>query len=118
MIEPGNDPASAPQTISLAAAAKLAFKATTTGWEGDEQTLNHVARIIAWRVELFHCEAGDTLDQAKRVPPDQLAHGTFERGGSVLAFNDGRPSLTKLCIRTADLSTAILEVRASFKPGS
>jgi hypothetical protein len=118
MVEPGNDPATAPQTISLAAAAKLAFKATTTGWEADEQTLNRVARIIAWRVALFRCEAGESPNQANRVSLDQLAHGSFDRGGSILTFEDGRPDLTGLCIRTDELSLAILEVRASFSRGS
>jgi hypothetical protein len=116
MVERRKDPPVAPQTISLAAAAELAFHAATTGWEADEQTLNRVAGIIAWRVEVFECEAGESLDQVVRVTSHQIANGFFERGGSILRLNDGGRTLTNLCIRTDDLSLAILEVRASFKP--
>jgi hypothetical protein len=116
MLERSKAPATCPQTIALAAAAELALHAVTSGWEADEQTLNRVAGIIAWRVEVFECGAGESLDQAMRVMPGAIAHGSFERGGSILAFTNGRRSLTDLCIRTDDLSQAILEVRASFKP--
>jgi hypothetical protein len=100
--------------LSLAEAAKLAYRAATKRENPTEQPLNNVARIIAARIRIFACEPGDCANPAM-VMPDEVFEGEFEGGGMTLNFKDARPSLTNLCMLHKDLGEAIAEVRAAYR---
>jgi hypothetical protein len=104
--------------LSLTTAARLAYKAAMNR-EAGEQTLNTVARMIASRFSVFASADRESHANPARIMPDEVFEGDFQRGGDTLNFKDGRPRLTNLCMRRADLEKAIAEIRALYdKPAS
>ena len=96
--------------ISLAIVAKLSYLSAIGGEQADENTLNHVARVIASSTDIFDCRPVQSGAAPTLTTPDEIRSGRFAGGGSTLNFDDGRASRTNLCIRVVDVSRVIVEV--------
>lgn len=102
--------------IALAIVAKLSYLSAIGGEQADQNTLNHVARVIASSTDIFDCRPVQSGAEPTLLTPDEIRSGHFHGGGSTLDFDDARPSRTNLCIRVVDVSRVIVEVNGVFRP--
>jgi hypothetical protein len=101
--------------MALAIVVELAYRTATNGQDGDEKTLNNIARAIAACIDIFEFPVPTSDGQPKLLTHDEVRQGHFGGGGLTLKFNDGRPDRRNLCIQLTDLSRAIVEVNRFFK---
>ncbi|HEV8105991.1 MAG TPA: hypothetical protein VGP97_00615 [Burkholderiales bacterium] len=102
--------------ISLAIVAKLAYLSAIGAEQADENTLNHVARVIASSTDIFDCRPVQSGAKPTLLTPDEIRSGRFGGGGLTLNFNDAWPSRTNLCIRVVDVGRVIVEINGVFRP--
>jgi hypothetical protein len=102
--------------LSLPTAARLVYQAAIGKRDApSEDTLNNIARMIAARTRVFACVSGEEPDMPAMLMPDEVFEGHFEAAGERLTFNDGRPTLTNLCLRHSELGKVIAEITVLYK---
>lgn len=98
--------------LPLSRAARIVHRAATNLAGADEQTLNHIARMIAARTRVFALDAG--IDNYFQLLPDEVLEGRVEGGGSAVTFDDRRPRLQGLAIRHSELGMLIGAIRQAY----
>jgi hypothetical protein len=103
-----------PAAVALAYAKLYAIDADASTSKTIGQDLNAIGDIIMTMVELY--TFSPTGGEVRKLSANEVNGGTFANRARELNFPDGRPTLTRLAVRTDEFNKALEYLQASKTP--